>query len=161
MNLGSRITAEIILDSHARVAFAAFEMNRQARGPVYVQGLARLPGLITGQPKFSEPAKQVRQRDARFHARQGGAKAEMDAVSECQMEVGVAGDVKMLRVGEDLRIVVGGADHQQNELSRGDHLPVQLDIARRRAHEPLKRRAESQNFLDGRRKQLWRCTKAC
>ena len=51
-------------------------------------------GIALGQPPGG---------DLRLEPRQRGAEAEMDAVAEGEMRVGIAADVEALGVGEGLR----------------------------------------------------------
>src|SRR6266404_3690000 len=84
----------------------------------------------------------------------------MDAVPECNMEIGFAGDVESARVRELMRVAVCGTDQRQHERSGGNRLAMHLDVASWRAHDPLQGRAEAQNLFDGEGQKVGRFRKA-
>src|SRR5579883_907298 len=91
---------------------ADFEPDRQVVRTVDVQRFARFPRAVERQFQLRETRHQVGQRNARFHSRERGADAEMGAVSERDVRIGVAFHIEALGVGEDARVSVGGADHR-------------------------------------------------
>src|SRR5205085_3855914 len=82
------------LRDSASLASPRLEPDRQPRRAQDVQGLARLPRLVARQANVVQPLEQVGQGDPRFEPRQGGAEAEVDAVAEGQVRIGLAVDVE-------------------------------------------------------------------
>src|SRR3989440_4305254 len=60
-----------------------------------------------GQSELREAEKQRTQRELAFHARQGGAEAEVDAVSERDVVRVAAFEIECLRVDGTIGIPVG------------------------------------------------------
>src|SRR6266513_1197960 len=81
--------------SIGRPTRARLEANRQARGSMHVQGLARFPRLGAGQLQSLQPSEQIAKTDPRLEPRQCGPKAGMDAVSERDMRIGIAPDIEL------------------------------------------------------------------
>ena len=132
------------------------ETNGQPRWAIHAQRLARLPRLVAGKLKIFDPLQEIGKRDPGFQSCQRRTKAGMDAVAERQVRVGIAGDVKAVRIVELPGITVGGAHHRKNKLSSWDHLAMHLDVSRCRARHPLQRRPVAQGLLDRRGEELRR-----
>ena len=114
-----------------------------------VQGAPWLPGFAGGHLKMVHALEEVSEGDAGFHAGESGAEAGMDAVTEGDVEVGFAPDIKAVGLGEVFGIPIGRTNHGQNQPAGGHDLPVDFDVLAWRAHNPLDRGAEAQYFFNG------------
>ena len=119
-----------------------------------VQGLARFPRFVAGKLQKAVAEQKVGQRNARLKPRQRRAQAEVAAVAECEMRIGIARDVEPLGSVELPGIAIRRADHRQHQLARRDQLAMHLDVALRRPHHPLQRRAVAQHLFDRRGEQF-------
>src|SRR5688572_22606151 len=75
-------------------------------------------------------------------------------MAECDVGVGVAGDVELFGALELFGIAICRADDGENELPRQERLAIQLNLADGCAKDPLKRRAVTKHFFHGRGKQV-------
>jgi hypothetical protein len=125
-----------------------------------MQRLSRLPRLIAREFQTRQSRQKFRKDNPRFHSRQRGSETGMDTVPEGNMRIRIARDVESVRIAELPGIAICGADHRQHELPRWDDLAVHFRVASRRPHQPLERRAISQDFLDRRRQKVWHCAQA-
>src|SRR5207237_9891636 len=67
----------------------------------------RLLGIVPVDLPRREPLQHLFQRDAAFETRQRGTEAEVDAVTERQVVVDLAGDVEAVAVREAALVAVG------------------------------------------------------
>ena len=104
---------------------------------MYVQSLARLPGLIGGEFKMLETAQYVGKGNPGFQPRQRRSKAKVDAMAEGDVRIGIARDIEPGRFAELARISVCRAQHWKYQRARRYYLPVQFDVTARGAHHPL------------------------
>src|SRR5436190_10654283 len=100
---------------------------------MYVEGLARRPGLAACELETPYAAEKIAQGDASFEAGERGAEAEVDSVSEGDMGIGVACDIEAVRVGEVAGVAIGRADHGEHQDAAWDRMAAQLDLAGRSA----------------------------
>src|SRR5437762_2618964 len=105
---------------------ARLEADRQPGRAEHVHALARLPRIGAGQPKALQAHEEIREGDPALQAGERRAQAEVEAVPERDMRVGLAGDVEAVSVAELLRVAVRGAEHRQYELPGRNQLAVHL-----------------------------------
>src|SRR5690348_5698522 len=123
-------------------------MNGQPRRTMHVECFPGLPGFGARQPEMAHPRQQIRQGNPRLHARKRRAKARMDAMSERDMQVGMARDVEAVGIVELLWVAVCSPDHCEHQLACRNYRAMHFSVALWGAHEPLDGRAETQNFFD-------------
>ncbi|MFT3801018.1 MAG: hypothetical protein QM766_07340 [Burkholderiaceae bacterium] len=97
--------------------------------------------------------QQFGEEHAGFEPGQVGAQAEVSAVAERQMPVGLAGDVELVGTLEHRLVAVGRGEADQDLVAGADLAAAQLGIGRRGAPELDDRRREAQHLLDRRRQQ--------
>ena len=73
----------------------------------------------------------------------------MHAVTERHVAVGIARDVEPVRVVELLRVAIGGADHDVENLALADLHAADFEILARGADAALGRRVEAEEFFGG------------
>src|SRR3989442_1386163 len=95
------------------------EADWQTRRAMYVEGPAWFPWLAARELEALQPLQQMRQSDPGLQARERRPETEVDAMSECNMRVGIPGDVKASGVGELPGVAVGGPDHGKHQLPGG------------------------------------------
>lgn len=81
--------------------------------------------------------------------RQCGAQAEVHAVSECEVAVGVSGDVESERITEGVAVAVGRYVGQQQGVSLGDGHAAHGGVVRGGAHECLDWGDPADHFFGG------------
>ena len=85
----------------------SFEPYRQAIRPVHMQRFPRLPRRSARELEDAHPLEEFRQRHPGFQPRERRAEAEVDAMSNCDVRVGIAADVEPAGLGKRLRIAIG------------------------------------------------------
>ena len=77
-----------------------------------------------GQTEFRVLFQETINRDPPFHTGKRQADADMRATCECQMTVGVPGNIKMGRIVEYLGVAIGRADTQMQIRSSRNFIPA-------------------------------------
>src|SRR5687768_17865663 len=93
--------------------------KRQAGRAVDVQARSRLPRRIRRRGEVFDAAEELGECDLGFEASQRGAEAEVRAVAKGDVRVGIAGNVETLGLLEGPGVVVGRADHGEDERAGG------------------------------------------
>ena len=83
----------------------------------------------------------------------GAPDAEVDALPERQVAIGLAFQVEAIRLVEDARVPVRRTEHEIDQLPLGQALTVQLHVTRDTAPAALDGALEAQHLLDGARQQ--------
>ena len=102
-----------------------------------VQSLPGFPGLIACEFEVSQLVQQIVDRNPSFQARERRPKTKMEAVAECEVRIGIAGDLEALRIRKVPRIMVRRTDPCKDEFPSRDDLIMQLDVAPCDAVHPL------------------------
>src|ERR1700689_1724490 len=76
--------------------------------------------LVAGQTIVRKARQKACDGDTQLEARQSRAEAIVHAVPECHVAIGAARDVDAVRVLELLRVAIGGADHDMDDLASTD-----------------------------------------
>src|ERR1035437_9081176 len=117
--------------------------HHQSPGSAYEQGVAPLePGSVNDDPLKS--GGQACQRHFQFQPCQRGAKAEMDAEAEAERAPVGAFHVEPTGRGELLRITIGGATHDVNEVVYDNTTAPHLTRARSESRDDVCRAVETQ-----------------
>ena len=103
---------------------------------------------LTGEFDRGDPRYQFGEETVHLHAGQCGAQAEVHAVAEGQVLVGIATDVEAHRIGEDVLVAVGRDIAQQYRLALGDLHTAHLGVGLGGAHELLDRHDAADHLLD-------------
>src|SRR5262249_7731153 len=90
-----------------------------------------------------------------LHPRQGRPQTVMDTRPKGDMQVGVPGDVKLLRRGELLWVTIGRGDEPPGTVERPDTLAAQLEVLDGEALQRLDGGIVAQAFLRGTHRQRW------
>ena len=107
-------------------------------------------GVSLVQAEIAETAQQRVEGDLPLHPGERRADAEVSAVAEAEVRVGMAPDVEALRIGELRRITIGRGEHAHDLLARLDGLAAEVEIGGRGPHHELERRLVAERLLDGR-----------
>src|SRR5689334_11191772 len=83
--------------------------------------------ILAGQLDLMHSADEGADRDLRFHAREVGAEAEVDAAAEGEVAIVGACDVEAVGIGKARRIAVGGVQHRPDLAVLCDALAAKLD----------------------------------
>src|SRR5262245_55531213 len=104
-----------------------------------------------GDLEAREAAEQGAEHDAHLEPRQTGAEAEMHAMTEPQMRIGLAPHVELHRMREDALVAVRRPLPEQHLVTRPDRLTAELGRPRGGAALGRRRRRPAQHLLDGNR----------
>src|SRR5262245_3081382 len=93
--------------------------------------------------------EELLEADPELEAREARAEAEVHPEAEGEVRVRVATRVEAVGLGEGALVAIRGGEEQVHALAPREPAPVQLDVARERAREPLHGRVVAQRLLDG------------
>ncbi len=82
-----------------------------------------------------------------FRGARAARRDQGDAATECDGRVWVARKLEFSG-SRGFGIAIRGTDHDENQLARGDRLPVHFHVARGDAQHPLQRRAVAQHLFN-------------
>src|SRR4029453_12216265 len=116
--------------------------------PVYVAHVDAAAGSLVDGVAREAPGEFL-ERDPGLQARERGADAIVDALSESQLRRDVAPDVEPVGVGVLPLVPVGGAEQEQDAIPRRDPAAIPFDVSRDRPYGVLGRRRPAQHLLDG------------
>src|SRR5215218_8012780 len=85
-------------------------------------------GRIARQTEIAEAAQKRAEGDLALHPGQRRADAEVRAVPEAEMGVGMAPNLKPLRIGKLRRVAIGRGEHAHDLLARLDRLAANVEI---------------------------------
>src|SRR5206468_11425307 len=86
---------------------------------------------VVDQSIAREAREKLRERNTRLEARKVHAGAGVDPGAECDVAVGIAGEIESVRLGKLCRIAVRRADAQCDSRSRRQHDTANLHLSRR------------------------------
>ena len=111
-------------------------------------GACNRPGVVSIDLPLGEARQHLVERDAPFEARQRGAEAEVDAVTEGETLLDLAMDVEAVAAGETTVIAVRRADEEDHHVACRHFLAVVLDVARHVSGDVWRRRLVAEDLLD-------------
>src|SRR5216683_609943 len=103
--------------------------------------------VLRFEPKLGESAKHRLEGDLPLGACQRSAKTEMRSVTERQVAVILARNVKPVRIGEPLGIAIGRSHHCDHGFPLANLPSSQFSVARREARGMLARTFITQHFF--------------
>src|SRR5688500_14960905 len=98
----------------------------------------------------AQAAQERVESDLAFHPGERRSDAEMRAVPKSEVWVGMALNVKPIRLDKLRRVAIGRAEHAHDLLAGLDRLATDVEIEHRDAYHELKGRLVAQRLLDGR-----------
>ena len=104
-----------------------------------------------GAASVNDPNEDERllERDADFEAGQVGTEAEVDAMTEREVRVGITAQLERVRVRETAGVPVGGSLPDHDLLARPDHVTTELARGGRRPPFGRRRCRPAEDLLDG------------
>ena len=119
------------------------------------EGTGTVGWRVHDQARLREPPHEFGERNLGLHARQRGAKADMDATAKAQMLIITALGIKAIRVREPLRVTVACGQGQRDQHTLGNGRPSQSNLFEGGPlREELDWRLIAQDFLHGGRDQI-------
>src|SRR6204780_419208 len=83
---------------------------------------------VSGEPQVREPDEKLAEYNLQLDTGQRLAETLMQPESESDMPPGIAGNVKLVRIGKDLRIPVSSGDRGNHAFAGVDALSAHLDV---------------------------------
>src|SRR2546423_3935701 len=114
------VTAVNATELGSCTASARLEKEGQACWTMHVQSFTRLPGRIAGKFEVTDSIQKFGERDSCFQTCQRGAEAEVNAVSEGNVRVGIARDIEMICLGKLLGVSIRRTQDREDHFPGGD-----------------------------------------
>ena len=116
-------------------------------------GDAWLPNGRPGEPQLRQASRDRAEGDLPFQLGQRGTEAEMDAIAQSDVAIGLAGDIEGVRLGKLGWVPIGRRERRGHDLAGRNRQAGQLDISRGEAPGSRKRRIEPEDLIDRRARQ--------